>query len=281
MSNVEQGRASGSVPHAFGNAIAWRWSREMPASLKRSGMLTLLYALRAMANASGELKFHGDHKPIRIQDIAKAAGADEKDTRERMEAAILAGVVMVKGERRRGRASLYVVMVTPWPDWSAAAAFLDAAKARREAAKKGRADRRPAPWAEEKPGEKFGGRSPELDGPEFGGPPPELTDGTAEEVRGTAPRLSSGDRPPNGSGDRPPNNPGTTHVITQERAEVVPQPQVDEPPGPHKITNSHEQDHPAQPPELDRCRRCWGVMIPDPQRPGRTTHAHCAERTSS
>jgi hypothetical protein len=170
LSNEEQvARASGSVPHAFGNALAWRWSRDMPASLKRSGMLTLLYALRAMANANGELRFHGDHKPIRIQDIAKAAGADEKDARERMEAAIVAGVVTVKGERRRGRASLYVLLVSPCPNWSAAAAFLDAAKWKREETRKARLDRRAAPWA----GEKFGGRTPELDEPKFGGPAPE------------------------------------------------------------------------------------------------------------
>jgi hypothetical protein len=279
LSNEEQvARASGSVPHAFGNALAWRWSRDMPASLKRSGMLTLLYALRAMANANGELRFHGDHKPIRIQDIAKAAGADEKDARERMEAAIVAGVVTVKGERRRGRASLYVLLVSPCPNWSAAAAFLDAAKWKREETRKARLDRRAAPWA----GEKFGGRTPELDEPKFGGPAPELTGGTAEEVRGTAPRLGSGDRPPNGSGDRPPNNPGVSHGSSHDGADVVSQPQVDGPSGPHKIANSQEQDHPAeQPTEFRRCVHCHRPVIPDPRRPDRTTHAHCAERNAS
>jgi hypothetical protein len=277
LSTDEQGRASGSVPHAYGNAIAWRWSREMPASLKRSGLLTLLYALRSMANANGELKFHGDHKPIRMQDIAKAAGADEKDARDRMEAAIIAGVVTVKGERKRGRASLYVLLVSPCPNWPAAAAYLDAAKWKREESRKARLDRRAAPWA----GEKFGGRSPELDEPRFGGPTPELTGGTAEEVRGTAPRLSSGDRPLNGSGDRPPNNPGVSHGSSHDGAEVVSQPQVDGPSGPHKIATSQEQDNPEQTPGISRCTECFGVIVPDPKRPDRTTHARCAERTAS
>ncbi|MFP3990678.1 hypothetical protein U9R90_25075 [Streptomyces sp. E11-3] len=293
MSTDEQAtKASGSVPHAYGNAIAWKWSREMPRALK-PGVLTLLYALRSMANANGELRFHGDHKPIRIQDIAKAAGADEKDARDRMEAAIVAGVVVVKGERRRGKSTLYSLAVSPCPNWAAAVAFLDDVKQKREAAKQKRADRKAAPWDVED-GEKFGGRSPELADSEFGGPTPELTGGTAEEVRGTDPRLSSGDRPPNGSGDRPPNNPGSTQEISQEVAEVGSQPQVGGAPELPKIDSPQEQPHTppadtepapadAEPPPLadfTRCAHCHERMIP---RPGRTTHAHCpppADRTT-
>jgi hypothetical protein len=234
-------RATGSVPNAFGNALAWRWSREMPRALK-PGLLTLLYVLRAMANASGELRFHGDRTPIRIQDIAKAAGADEKDTRERLEAARLAGVVTIIGERRRGRPVLYAILPAPRPDWAAAAAYLDGAKQRREDARQARAarkgtERKAAPWAQDE-AEEFGGRSPELPGAEFGGPPPELAASTADRVRGTVPRPSSGDRPPTGSGDRPPTNPGSTHVSTQGMAGLGGQPQdarareaLEEPPG--------------------------------------------------
>lgn len=101
MTTEEPTATSGSVPNAFGNALAWRWSRQMPTALRR-GFLTLLYALRAMANAAGELRFSGDRQPIRIQDIAKAAGASEKDARRYLDAAIHAGVVVVKGERKRG-----------------------------------------------------------------------------------------------------------------------------------------------------------------------------------
>ncbi|MDF2705571.1 MAG: hypothetical protein K0R62_1223, partial [Nonomuraea muscovyensis] len=172
MHDDEQEPRAGSVPNAFGNAIAWRWSREMPRALK-PGLLTLLYVLRAMANATGELKFRGDGKPIRIQDIAKAAGADEKDTRERLEAARRAGVVVVVGERRRGRPVLYAILPAPRPDWAAAALYLEGVKARREEARQARAakkgtERRAAPWSDDETPE-FGGWSPELPGSQFGG----------------------------------------------------------------------------------------------------------------
>ncbi|MEV5995376.1 FaeA/PapI family transcriptional regulator, partial [Streptomyces sp. NPDC052115] len=140
MSTEEQEtRASGSVPHAYGNALAWRWSREMPTALRR-GFLTLLYAMRAMANANGELRFHGDRKPIRIQDIAKAACVREKDARRYLEAATHAGVVGIRGERRRGVATLYVLLLSPAPDWTAAEAHLTAT-----ARKPGKAS---APWVD-------------------------------------------------------------------------------------------------------------------------------------
>ncbi|MCI3271424.1 hypothetical protein [Streptomyces cylindrosporus] len=275
MSNAEQDpRAPGSVPNAFGNALAWRWAREMPRALK-PGLLTLLYALRAMANASGELRF-GSGKPIRIQDLAKAAGADERDVRDRLEAAIRAGVVRVLGERRRGRPALYALAMAPCPDWAAAVAYLDGVKQLREEAKKERAAKKGAalkagPWADEE-ADKFEGRTPELPGTEFEGPTPEVTAGTRNEVQGTDPRLSSGDRPPNGSGDRPPNNPGSNQGSFHEVAEVVDQPQVDGTPG-TPDSDLHDNQHPnAQTSGWTLCARCGDPMLP---RYGRTTHAHC------
>jgi hypothetical protein len=270
LSTDEQAtRASGSVPNAYGNALAWRWSREMPTALRR-GFLTLLYALRAMANANGELRF--PDKPIRIQDIAKAAGADEKDARRYMNAGIAAGVIAVKGEQRRGKPALYVLMVVPDPDWGAALSSLDSTKRKRT-------DRTPPPWRGD---EEFGGPPPELSDPGFGGPPPELPPRSDGKVRGTAPRMGSGDHPPNGSGDRPPNNPGITHELSQDGAGVVFKAQVVGAPGPQKIDSAQEQDHPAATPVgFLRCSRCHERLIPDPRRPDRTTHTRCTERTAS
>lgn len=272
------------MPNTFGNALAWRWAREMPRALK-PGLLTLLYALRAMANASGELRF-GDGKPIRIQDIAKAAGADEKDARDRLDAAIRAGVVMVKGERRQGRRTLYAILPIPRPDWAAAVAYLEGVKQLREdakqerAAKKGTA-RKAAPWTEDET-DKFGGRTPELPGTEFGGPTPELTAGTENEVRGTDPRLSSGDRPPNGSGDRPPNNPGSNQGLSQDGADVGSQPQPLGPPESQDHDSQDDQHAGDDTTGWTLCARCNDPMLP---RYGRTTHTHCqpltaAERTA-
>lgn len=270
MSTDEQAtRASGSVPNAYGNAVAWRWSREMPTPLRR-GFLTLLYALRAMANASGELRF--PDKPIRIQDIAKAAGADEKDTRRYMNAAVAAGVVAVKGDQRRGKPALYALLLGPAPDWGAALDSL-------EKSKRKRTPRTPPPWRAD---EEFGGPPPELEDPEFGGPPPELEEELEEEVRGTAPRMGSGDRPPNGSGDRPPNNPGSSHGSSHDGADVVPQPQLVVAPDPQKIPGDNHEHHTTTPPlGFRRCARCHERLVPDPQRPNRTTHTHCVERAAS
>lgn len=269
MSNEEQdSRASGSVPNAFGNALAWKWTRSMPPAVRRSGLPTLLYALRAMANAAGELRFTGDRKPIRIQDIAKAACCDEKDARRYLEAAEKAGVVMVRGERRRGRPTLYIVVPQPWPDWGAAAAHL-------EATKRDRPGRKPGPWTENTDTE-VQGAPPELDETKVQGTAPGTYRRYGNESSGDRPPYEFGGRPPNGSGDRPPNNPGDSQETTHERAEVSFQPQVDGPTG-QQIDSQDNQpraDPAADAPQSGwiRCARCRQPLIP---RNGRTTHPHC------
>lgn len=269
MSTEEQATpASGSVPNTFGNALAWKWSRDMPTPLRR-GFLTLLYALRAMANASGELRFHGDRQPIRIQDIARAAGASEKDARRYLDAAIRARVVVVKGERKRGKPTLYVIVPQPWPDWTAAEDYLKST-----ARKPGK---QPAPWSQEV------GSSGDRDPNQNGSPRPELTDGTDQEVRVTATRTSSGDRDPNGSGHRDPNNPGSNQGSSHDRADVGSQPQ---PLGPPESQDHDSHEDPTADGDTTGwtlCARCNDPMLP---RYGRTTHAHCQpltepERTAS
>jgi hypothetical protein len=251
----QDGRTSGGVPNAFGNALSWRWTRDMSAYLRRSGLPLLLCQLRNMANAAGELAFASDRRTIRIQDIAKAACADEKDTRRYLEAAIRAGVVTVQGERKRGVPTRYVLLVSPFPDWPAAEDYL-----------KSTARKRAPGW--DQPAESSGDSAPNY----IGGQSPELTGGNAEEVRGTAPRWSSGDRAPLGSGDSAPNNPGVTQELSHDGAEVGFQPQVVGAPDP--------QDHPPQEdttgaelaPGWIPCERCHDPMLP---RFGRRTHAHC------
>ncbi|XKK63928.1 hypothetical protein HFP71_16915 [Streptomyces sp. ARC32] len=195
----------------FGNNLAWSWMPKMPASLKRSNFHTLLYSLRAIANADGTLCFkrkidNGDGtfrymngRPFTLKAIAQAAGADLKDARDRMEAAIRAGVVTVIGERgKKGHSVLYVIIPAPSPDWAAAAAYLDGVKALREEARQKRTTRKAAPWTEEK-----GGRSPEPNSAEKGGPPPysptvqrrEKGGPPPNRVRGTAPLPVRGAAP--------------------------------------------------------------------------------------
>lgn len=273
MTTDEQppGQASGSVPHAYRNALFWRWAPNMPKGLT-SSFVTVLYALAAAADPAGRVRFR-DGKAIRIKDIAAACKADEKDVRRYLQAAIVAGVVAVQGEQRRGRASLYVLILSPNPDWDAAAASLSSTR---------RKSRQAPPWL----GEKNGGVSPELSETENGGHTPELSDLDHEKERGTHPRMSSGDTPPFGSGDTPPNNPGIAKELPQDMAEVVFKPQVVGRSGTPKIDSPQEQDHPdgptaEQPRDFTRCTVCHERMVP---RPGRDRHAHCpppAERTAS
>ncbi|MGW0012438.1 hypothetical protein ACWDVX_22180 [Streptomyces tendae] len=261
MSSDDQAPASGSVPNAYGNALSWRWTRAMSAYLRRSGLPLLLCQLRNLASASGEIAFSSDRKPIRIQDIAKAACCDEKEARRYLEAAIRAGVVQVLGERKRGKAARYVIVVHPFPDWQAAEDYL-----------KSTARKRSTGWGPA--AESSGDSAPNQNG----GQSPELTDGTAEEVRGTAPRMSSGDSAPNGSGDSAPNNPGGFPWGSQDGAEVGFQPQVVGPPAPQDH-RPQEQPRPDSdsPRDFIRCARCGDQMIP---RFGRTTHAHCPPVTT-
>ncbi|MEV0691810.1 hypothetical protein [Streptomyces sp. NPDC050388] len=278
MSTEEQdSRASGGVPNAFGNALSWKWTRQMSTYLRRSGLPLLLCQLRNFANASGEVAFSGDRKPIRITDIAKAACADEKDTRRYMEAAIRAGVVQVVGERKRGKPTRYVIVVHPFPDWQAAEDYLQSTARKR------------APAWETKAGSS-GDSAPNRNG----GQSPELPGGTDSEVRGTAPRMSSGDSAPNGSGDSAPNNPGGFPGSSHDGAEVGFQPQVVGAPEDQIDYQEHHHDDTSSAPDSDDpgtwrvCPGCRRRIMPSPWDPDRRVHARCephlapeAERTSA
>ncbi|KUN37743.1 hypothetical protein AQJ30_15785 [Streptomyces longwoodensis] len=208
-------RKEGAVPNSFGNALAWRWSREMPRGLK-GGFLTMLYALRAMAASSGQLRFR-DGKPIRIQDLAKAAGCREQDARRYLDAGIRAGVVLVDGERRRGRAALYAIPGdNVRPDWRAAEDYLKATARRRTPdGSSGHSGTNPVD-------ESSGHRGTNQIGPQRHEPEPTDDD----PVRATEARWGSGHSGTTGSGHGGTNNPGITHGVPQEVAEVVPQPEV-------------------------------------------------------
>lgn len=198
--------ASGGVPHAYRNAIFWRWTRTMPRPLK-GPFLTLLYALGAAAGTHGLLQFR-DGTVIRIQDIAAGVGSDEKDTRRYLNAAIAAGVVAVEGERRRGKRAVYRLVVCVHPDWTAALSSLARSKPKPK-----KVPAPPAPWQDEE---------------EFGGPTPELEDGSSGDHPPNLPGPSSGDQPPNEFGGPTPEwfggptpeQPRVTQVLPQESAAV-------------------------------------------------------------
>jgi hypothetical protein len=197
---------SGGVPHAYRNALYWRWTRDLPRPL-RGGFLTVLYALATAANTSGVLRMR-DGKPIRVQSVAAASCSDIKEVRAWLKAAVAAGVVTTEEPPGPGRPTVYVLVISPRPDWTAAVTVLEAKRRRRP-------KKEAAPWAEEA-------------APELGGPAPH-----SEE-------LNRGDRPPNSPesnwGDRPPlelggpaplelggpapQRPRVTQVLPQDSAAV-------------------------------------------------------------
>lgn len=116
--------AGGSVAHHWGNALARRWAPELPRPLTQ-GFLTCLYSLRQLASADGQLKYARDGKGITLAEIASACRSSQKDVRAFLTAAIAAGVVTTVGARRRGVAAVYCLLVSPRPNWAAAAAVVD------------------------------------------------------------------------------------------------------------------------------------------------------------
>ncbi|WP_327594632.1 FaeA/PapI family transcriptional regulator [Streptomyces chartreusis] len=260
MSTHEQeGRAGGGVPNAFGNKVAWKWSRTMPRSLKASKFLCLLYVLRTMASASGELRFP-DGKPIRIQDIAAATGCREQDARRYLEAGRRAGVVLA-GERRRGTPTLYTVAGEAWPDWKAAEDYLKGTARRRQE------DEEPEQGSGHSgtnAGEQSSGHSGTQAKPESGPQRPELEPGGEGPSKSTVDRWGSGQGGPLGSGHGGPVNPGVTQGVTHVMADVATQPQLV---GGSAANSDHSSEDQAKADDepFGRCEVCQVPLL----RPGR------------
>lgn len=253
--NEQDSQKAGSVPNSFGNTLAWTWSREMPRYLK-GGFLTMLYVLRTMASASGELRFK-DGKTIRIQDLAKAGGFREQDARRYLEAGYLAGIVMIKGERRRGKSTLYVIPAAAWPNWQAAVDHLKAT-------------------ARQRPEEEQAAQSSGHSGTNSDGEVRSTVARTEEEVgRSTVDRPGSGHDGSNGSGHSGPNIPGGTQGFPHDMVDVVTQPEVIAgPAGEANETSVGEETGQAAGEEFGRCEVCSHPLV----RPGTTRCASHREQ---
>lgn len=223
-----------------------------------------LYAMASAADPFGRVRFRGG-KAIRITDIAAGARVDEKSARRFIRAGIAAGVLEVEGEQRRGVAAMYVLLVSPFPDWGAAVSVIESTRRPKKAD-------RPPPWE----GSKFGTPDPEPpveeEVAEFGTPDPELWAGWPEEVRDAGPRMSSGRQTPNGSGRRTPNIPWLSQGVTTVMADLEGQPQVGVVQPRKEIPeNQEEQGWGAVP---VRCQVCHKPMA---KRHGRTAHKLCMQ----
>ncbi|MFF9146346.1 hypothetical protein ACF1BN_15945 [Streptomyces sp. NPDC014861] len=233
--NDEQQHRTGSVAHAFGNALARQWAPALPRPLT-GGFLTVLYALRVLASADGRLRYERDGKAITLTQIAKAARSDQKDVRDYLEAAVAAGVVAILDDGhgrggKRGRAVMYSLVLCPAPDWERAAGLVwiaqqkkkeqRAAAAARKAAKEAEAAQASGDSAPTSTGETSGDSPPTSQGATSGDSAPR----SAEEGSGDSAPTRVGGQSPEGVGGQCPDHPGSTHVVTHEMAEVVPQPQ--------------------------------------------------------
>ncbi|WP_405930344.1 hypothetical protein [Streptomyces sp. NBC_00827] len=221
MPETQPDRASGGVPHTYRLQLIWRWVPGMPRELRRrKGFLTALHTLAAMADVQGRTRFNDNGRPIRITQLAAAMASDEKDTRRYLAAAIAAGILTTEEAPRRGRVTVYrLVMAIGTPRWAAALAVLAVGGVDQD-------DEAPAPARAT--GE-FGGRSPELNParqhPSSGDDSPNSPTPARDRVRGTGPRPGSGDGSPLSSGDGSPNNPGVPKSNPHEMACEGPQPE--------------------------------------------------------
>ncbi|MEV8245012.1 hypothetical protein AB0R01_14720 [Streptomyces rochei] len=211
-------RASGSVPHTYRLRLAFRWVPGMPRELRRrKAFLFALSTLASLADTAGRSRFNGKNEdqpgqPIRLTQLARAMGTDEKDARRYLAAAIAAGIVTTEQPPRRGRTTVYVLQLPMAPRWEAALAVLDA----------GRSDEDTVTHTP--PVTEFGGPSPEpRDTPSSGVGSPNLGDAEQTRVRGTVPPWGSGDGSPLGSGDGSPDIPGLSTDLHHEMADVGPQ----------------------------------------------------------
>lgn len=226
---------SGSVPvpHAYGNALARRWVFELPRPLK-GGFLTLLYALRTLASADGQLRYERDGKGITITQIAKACCSDERDVRTYLTAAIAAGVVGVVTDdhgrgRTRGRATVYTLLMTPSPNWDAAAGIVWVAQKVKAEKRAERADKRaaaePAPQ-HERTADQTPSRSGDSAPTSHAASPGHCPPNSPEPSSGDSAPAKFGGQCPGEFGGQCPHHPGITHVLPHEMAGVGPQAEV-------------------------------------------------------
>jgi hypothetical protein len=185
-------------------------------------------------------------KLITIRAIATGARVDIKDARRYVNAAIAAGVADRVGDSPNGAAVLYTLLVSPFPDWAAAVAVLDASKRKRGHA---------APWNQGGPGHhghrwRPGGVSPTVDDPSGESGP--------KAPGGTHPLPPWGDTPPRGWGDTPPTIPGVSMFSSMNGAEVCRQAEV--PGGAGSATKIDSTGEERWGCGVRRCPRCGSRM---------------------
>ncbi|MFJ4907701.1 hypothetical protein ACIQCR_24700 [Streptomyces sp. NPDC093249] len=274
MDDEQQTRPTGgSVPHAWGNALARQWAPALPRPLLGS-FLTTLYALRVLAAADGRLRYARDGAAVTITQIATAARSDQKDVREYLRAAVAAGVVGITSAAP-GRAVEYALLLCPSPNWDKAAGIVWMAqqvkkeqRTARAAARAARTESAPTSGdSAPTPLESTSGDCPPTSQGQTSGDsaPRSIDEGSGDSAPGRV-----GGQCPEGVGGQCPEHPGGTHVLPHEVAEVVPQPQDVRGRAGEKTTDESEP-----PPRSRYCASGCGQRV---IRPDRLVCAGCEGR---
>jgi hypothetical protein len=108
--------SSGPVPAAYAALLAWEWTGAMPAPLRRSRFLALLYVLHDRADEFGDVRPR--HGVDIDQDLARGACLAVEDAARYLAAAVAAGIVV------RRPPTGYALAPSAVPDWDAAASHL-------------------------------------------------------------------------------------------------------------------------------------------------------------
>ncbi|WP_435969332.1 hypothetical protein [Streptomyces sp. Qhu_M48] len=278
MDDEQQTRPTGgSVPHAWGNALARQWAAQMPRPLT-GGFLTTLYAVRQLASADGRLRYERDGAAITLPQIATASRCDLKDVRVYLTAAVAAGVLAIVEDghgqgRTRGRAVMYALLLSPSPDWERAAGLVWIAQQEKKEKRAAAAARKAAQAAATS-----GDSAPTSDAATSGDSPPTSEGSTsgdsaprsAEEGWGDSAPTQVGGQSPEGVGAQCPDHPGSTHVLPHDVAEVVPQ--LQDVRGPASETTIPQQ------PDKAHHRRCAGGCGQPVIRSGRMLCTGCERR---
>lgn len=237
--------ASGSVPHTFRLRMARQWVPRMPTQLRRQkAFLFALATVAAMADAAGRTRWHATPdepgRPLPLRELAAAMGSDEKDARRYLAAAIAAGLLTTEQAPRRGRTTVYVLLVPPvTPRWAAALAVLTVGEEE----------------VEETGPHTTAGRT------ENGGRFPDLDSGAARASSGDGSPLEFGGRFPHENGGLSPEYNQVLHDQPQEMVAVGPQ--LRDARGQETHERAHDPSPPTRTPPLH--------SVPPPQsgpRPG-------------
>lgn len=118
MPALQQLPAAGAVVDTWRALLTGPWRREIPARLRHSRFLVVLYVVSGLADANGRIPDAPDAGTLTAR-LARSCGTHPETVARILAAAAKAGALT---EHAPGR---YALTTTAVPDWTAALAHLD------------------------------------------------------------------------------------------------------------------------------------------------------------